>query len=149
MTGFKTAASTAPATPARRQRGLSYIEVVVATLLLVAALVPAYDALYTGFVGNVVHAAEAAGQQRLRAKMEEVLAKPFTALYATTYASGGNSPTAVVANLSDPVGPDRRVVNLYRVDGAVASTADTGLLRIVVSYESGGPTLETLKGRWW
>lgn len=149
MTGHPTAAHPLRAAPARRQRGLTYVEVVVATLLLVAALVPAYDALYAGFVGNAVHAAEAAGQQRLRGKMEEVLAKPFTALYATTYASGGNSPTAIVANLSDPVGPDRRVVNLYRVDGAAASAADTGLLRIVVSYEAGGPTLETLKGRWW
>ena len=139
----------ARAAPARRQRGLSYIEVVVATVLLVVMLVPAFDALQSGFLGASVHASETAGQHRLRGKMEEVLAKPFTSLYAITYAIDGNSATAVVAALSDASGPDRRVVTLYRVDGATLSAADTGLLRIVVAYEAGGPTLETLKGRWW
>lgn len=131
-------------------RGISYVEVVVATAVLTVALVPALDALRAGMAGTTVHATEAATRQRLSAKMEEILARPFNSLYRLTYATGGNQPTEVQAELSDaPGSPGRRIVNLYRVDGATASSADTGLLRIRVSFEDGGAPLETLKGRWW
>lgn len=135
---------------ARRSRGISYVEVVVATAVLAVALVPALDALQSGIGGSVVHASQMQVQQRLRDKMEEVLVRPFGSLYAMTYAAGGNLPAAVQAELSDPAGAtDRRIVNLYRVDGAAPSTADSGLLRIRVAYENGDGVLETLKGRWW
>ena len=138
-----------PRTPRRAQWGFSYIEVVVATGLVIVTLVPALDALRSGILGSAVHATEAGSQARLRAKMEEVLARPFTSLYALTYATGGNSPTSIEATLSDPAGPERRIVTLYRADGAIATAADTGLLRIRVAFEAGGTPLETLTGRWW
>jgi hypothetical protein len=139
-----------PQTARRRARGISYVEVVVATAVLTIALVPALDAMRTGIAGTEVHATEIASRQRLSDKMEEILARPFNSLYRLTYATGGNQPTTVQAELSDAPGSSgRRIVNLYRVDGATASSADTGLLRIRVSYEDGGAPLETLKGRWW
>lgn len=138
------------ASAARYARGISYVEVVVATAVLAIGLVPALDALQAGIVGGAVHASEIQTSQRLRDKMEEVLARPFGNLYALTYATGGNQPTAVQAELSDPTGSaGRRIVNLYRVDAASPSSADTGLLRIRVAYESGAGAIETLKGRWW
>lgn len=138
-------------TAARRRaaRGLSYVEVMVAVVLLVVALVPATNALRVAVAGTAVHQSRSADHHRLRAKLEEVAAKPFTQLYALTYAAGGNSASAVKTGLSDAAGADRRVVYLYRTDGSALSTADTGLLRIAVAYENGTTTLETLKGRWW
>lgn len=133
----------------RRNGGFSYIEVLVAVGLLTVALVPAMNALQSGITGSTQHATNAADQHRLRAKLEEVLAKPFSSLYALTYASGGNSAATAHAALSDPVGPQRRLVYLYRSTGSALSSADTGLLHIAVAHENGGATLETLRGRWW
>jgi hypothetical protein len=81
--------------------------------------------------------------------MEEVLARPFDALNAETYLSGGNTTSSVSAALSDAAGAERRIVILYRTDGSAVSSADTGLLRIRVAYEAGGIALETLKAKWW
>src|SRR5450830_1525298 len=92
------------------QWGFSYAEVLLSVVLLAVLLVPALQALQSGIAGGLSPAA-AARQALLRAKMEEVLAKPFYDLYAQTYAVGGNTATSVSAALSDAVGtPDRRVV---------------------------------------
>lgn len=142
--------------PSRRRRlqsGLSYVEVLVAIALVVVALVPAMNALQGGVTGSAVHQAEFQKAQRLQAKMEEVLAKPFGYLYAQTYPP---TPPAElnknnVANtlLSDTAGAERRTVVIYRYDGSAPTQGDSGLLRIKVSFDAGGPSLETLKGRWW
>ncbi len=131
------------------QRGFSYVEVMVATVILAVALLPALNALTAAIAGTTVHRDQLLVQQQLNQKMEEVLAKPFGMLYAMTYGPAGNAPSTVRAELSDPAGAGRRIVNLYRVDGATASNVDTGLLRIRVAFEDGGDALETLKGRWW
>lgn len=138
---------------ARLQRGLSYIEVLVATVLVVVALVPAMDALRGGVTGSQVHQTETEKAQRLQSKMEEVLAKPFGSLYAQTYpptpSAELNQSTVTNTVLSDPAGAaGRRLVVLYRYDGTARTDADSGLLRIKVAFEGGGASLETLKGRW-
>jgi type II secretory pathway component PulJ len=135
-------------------RGFSYVEVLVAVVLMVALLVPAMQSLQSGLAGTQ-SAALLARELNLRAKMESVLAMPFGKLYAETYAAGGNSGS-ISDSFSDPVGtPDRRNVVLYRYDpsnGAVnPSSSDTGLLLIAVYYEADGPAngITTLLGRWW
>lgn len=139
----------APVASARRlQGGLSYVEVVVATILVVVALVPAMNALQGATIGSGVHQSEAVKQQQLQSKMEEVLARPFGELYAQTYLAGGNT-VAPNAALSDGAVVGRRVVVLYRFSGSALTSADSGLLRIQVGFDAGGPTLDTLKGRWW
>jgi prepilin-type N-terminal cleavage/methylation domain-containing protein len=137
-----------------RHRGFSYVEVLVAMVLMVVLLVPAMQALQSGLAGTQ-SAALLARELNLRAKMETVLAKPFGQLYAETYAAGGNT-SSISASLSDAVGtPNRRNVVLYRYDasnGAVnPSGADTGLLLIAVYYEADGAAngMTTLLGRWW
>ena len=136
-----------------RQRGFSYVEVLLSMVLLVVLLVPAMEALQAG-VANNQGGAVLARELKLREKMETVLAKPFATLYAETYAPGGNTTTSVSASLSDAVGAaDRRNVVLYRYDAASAalSGADTGVVYIKVYYESDGSAnpLSTLLGRWW
>jgi hypothetical protein len=130
-------------------RGVAYVEVIVALALVVTALVPALEALQSGVRGNTMLAGIAARDALLRTKMEEVLARPFDALNAETYLSGGNTTSSVSAALSDAAGAERRIVILYRTDGSAVSSADTGLLRIRVAYEAGGIALETLKAKWW
>lgn len=129
--------------------GLAYIEVLVALVLVVMALVPALEALRSGVRGSQILGTIATRDALLRAKMEEVMAKPFDTLYAETYLSGGNTTTSVSTALSDATGAERRIVILYRTDATAPSSSDTGLVRVRVAYEAGGTALETLKSKWF
>ncbi len=135
------------------QGGFSYLEVLLSALLVTALLVPALQALQSGITGSG-NASTPSRQLSLRAKMEEVLARPFAKLYAETYAAGGNTTGSISAAYSDAVGqPDRRVVVLYRYDASTNALSgnDTGLLFVSVRYEADGAAgaLSTLTGRWW
>lgn len=120
----------------------------VALVLIAMALVPALNALQVDTRGSQALVNIAARDALLRAKMEEVLAKPFDTVNAETFLSGGNTTTSVSAALSDAAGPDRRIVILYRTDGSAVSSSDTGLVRVRVAWEAGGTALETLKSKW-
>jgi type II secretory pathway pseudopilin PulG len=135
------------------ERGFSYLEVLLSVVLLGVLLVPALEALQSGISDGHGHSL-AARQLQLKARMEEIAAKPFAALYSQTYLPGGNTTTSVNASLSDAVGaPMRRNVVLYRYDPGAAglSAADTGVLFVAVYYAAEGPGsgLSTLIGRWW
>ncbi len=137
---------------ATRVHGFSYVEVLVSVVLLAVLMVPALQSLQGGIV-NAVTPAIAARPPLLRAKMEEVLSSPFPALYAATYAVGGNT-NGVNATFSDaPAATDRRIVVLYRYDASTKalSTSDTGLLYVSAYYSADGSAnaLVTLAGRWW
>ena len=130
--------------------GFAYVEVLVALVLVAVVLVPALEALQSGVIGSGVLVKVVDRDALLRAKMEEVLARPFDALNAETFLGGGNTSSSVSAALSDAMGTaNRRLVILYRTDGSALSAADTGLLRIRVVYEAGGTALETMKSKWW
>ena len=131
------------------QAGLAYVEVLVALGLVVMGLVPMLDALQSSLLGSQASAQIAARDLSLRGKLEDVMSRPFAVLNAETYLSGGNTTTSVSVALSDAAGADRRIVILYRTDGTTVSSADTGLLRIRVAYESGGTGLETMRSKWW
>ena len=120
----------------------------VALVLIAMALVPALNALQIDTRGAPTLVTIAARDALLRAKMEEVLAKPFDTVNAETFLSGGNTTTSVSTALSDAAGPDRRIVILYRTDGSAVSSSDTGLVRVRVAWEAGGTALESLKSKW-
>ncbi len=135
------------------QTGFSYVEVLLSAVLVTVLLVPALQALQTGITGSD-NSSAASRQLRLRAKMEEVLARPFAKLYAETYLAGGNTTSSVSAAFSDAVGQtERRVVVLYRYNASTNALSgdDTGLLFVSVHYEADGSAgaLSTLTGRWW
>lgn len=132
-----------------RIAGIAYVEVLVALMLVMVALVPALEALQSGIRGAQTLGGVAGRDASLRAKMEEVLAKPYDVLLAETNLSGGNTTTSVSVALSDAAGQERRIVILYRTDGSVVSSTDTGLLHVRVAYEVGGTALETMKAKWW
>ena len=129
--------------------GLAYIEVIVALVVVVIALVPALNAMQLGLRGSQWLGAIAVRDTSLRGKMEEVMARPFDTLNAETFLSGGNTTTSVSTALSDAAGAERRIVILYRTDGSAVSASDTGLVRVRVAYEAGGTALETLRSKWW
>jgi Tfp pilus assembly protein PilV len=128
-------------------RGFSYVEVLVATVILTLSLVPALDALQTGILGGGVDSSLTQVHVRLRSKMEAVLAKPFTALQSAEVAAASGPST-----YSDAVGtPGRRLVFLSRYDGDDADAdgdpttgTDAGLLKVRVELEATPHTLETL-----
>jgi Tfp pilus assembly protein PilE len=153
-----------------KQHGFTYTEVMLSAVLLAVLLVPALEALQTGIAGGATQSV-AARSPLLSAKMEEVLAKPFTELYAESYktacdstcnpagSSACNSATLLNCNLSDAANAanatDRRVVVLYRYDADPStrglSVGDTGLLyiRVYFAAEGSANALNTLAGRWW
>ncbi len=135
-------------------RGFSYAEVLLSVMLLAILLVPAMQALSTAISGSTNNVG--ARQLALRSKMEAVLSRPFSALYAETALVGGNTLTSVSPNFSDTAGAtDRRIVVLYRYDPATnaLSPTDTGVLFVSVYYEDetedSANALNTLAGRWW
>ena len=137
----------------RAARGFSYAEVLLSVVLLGVLLVPALEALQTATIGTPAVAA-APGRAALQAKLEQVLAAPFSKLYAETYVAGGNTTTSVSATFSDAFGtPARKVVVIYRYDALTRTLAltDTGLVFVSVYYEAEGTSgaLNTLVGRWW
>jgi type II secretory pathway component PulJ len=129
------------------QSGLSYIEVLIATILVAVSLVPAVEALRSGIFGAGLHQAAAVDHYELRAKMEEVLAQPYALLDAAALAAGSETmPTSY----SDSAGASRRrVVYMSRYDPSVPgyTTTDSGLLWVRVEFESRTGRLETLTAR--
>ena len=133
--------------------GFSYLEVLIATALIAISLVPALEALSMGGRGHTLQAAHAEDHYHLVAKMEEVLAEPFSHLDEEASASG--SP-AIATSCSDSLTlADGRVltrqVYLAHYDGDnadgnsnVFDGADEGLLWIRVEIAESGLGLERL-----
>jgi len=135
----------------RRESGFSYLEVLIATALIAVCLVPALEALSTA--GHDLQAVHAEDHYYLAAKLEEVLAQPFS--YLDEAASAAASP-AVPSSYSDSVTlADGRVltrqVYLSRYDGDNADGnnnafdgTDEGLLWVRVEIEVNGLGMERL-----
>ncbi len=133
----------------RRAAGFSYVEVLIATVLVAVALAPAIEALVVGIQGAGIHAALTEEHYHVVGRLEEVLAEPFDDLDAEALAVGDPAlPTAY----SDAGGtPRRRLVFLARYDADDADSdgdpftgGDYGLLWVEVEVENTGRTLATL-----
>lgn len=128
--------------------GFSYVEVLVATVLIALVLVPSIEALQSGVQSSAAHVDFAVNNYRLRDKLEETLARPFAELETMA----GNATAAVPPPYSDPLGTaDRRLVYLARYDGDNAdadddpfSGEDDGLLWLRVRIVGTHYDVETL-----
>jgi type II secretory pathway pseudopilin PulG len=133
-----------------RMAGFSYVEVLVATVLIALTLVPAIEALQPAMQGTGIHASETVRHFHLTAKLEEVLAEPFSTL--DDEAQVLSDPTAPSPNYSDAPGAnDRRRVYLARYDadnadgdGDVFSDTDEGLLWVRIELEGTSQAIECL-----
>lgn len=99
------------------QLGFTLIEVMVALTLLAVLLVPAIQALHTGFLGADVHADYSSNHYRLVSRIETVLSESYVDLEAA--AAGPTVP----GSYSDPGGAPARV--LVFIAAYDADNADT------------------------
>ena len=148
--------------PYHLQRGLTYVEVLVAAALIAIVLVPAVEALYTGIHASDVYASTSIEHYAAVAKLEELLAEPQSSLLAAA-ATAGDETTAT--SLSDAPGtPVRRLTYIARYDaddidgdGNVFTVPDanvdgdndpftgyTGLLWVRVAIEGSVTSVESL-----
>ena len=137
-----------------RMCGLSHVEVLIAVILIMIALVPALDALIPGIAGSSIHESIAEDHYRLTGKLEQVLAEPFDQLNSAANAAG--SPTTPTTAYSDDViYPDgrqiKRDVFIARYDGDNADAdddpftgTDDGLLWVRVAIVGTGMSIESL-----
>ena len=96
------------------QSGLTYIEVMIAAVLIVLALLPATDALYTGMRGSDVYESTSSQHFAALALMEDVLAEPFSTLTTAAGVAGNQSTPSSYSDLAGT--PDRRLVFVARYD---------------------------------
>ena len=139
--------------PARLSRsyGLSYVEVIIASLLVAVALVPALEALQTGIVAARAQENYATAHYRAQSLFEQVLSQPYAELEAEAKnVNDPNMPTVY----SDSTGDDRRLVYLSNYDGDNADGDDDGftgmdddLLWAKIEIQEVAITLETLISR--
>jgi len=145
-----------------RQSGLTYVEVLVAAVLLAIVLVPALQALHTGMLGAEVHSSTVDQHYAVLSRMEEVLAEPYSMLTAAAGAAGDEQTPTTYSDAAGPV--DRRLVYLALYDaddadgdGNVFTVPDpnldgdfdpytgyAGLLWVRVEVEGSVTWLETL-----
>ena len=134
-----------------RMVGLTYVEVLIATVLIAVSLVPAIEALTPATQGMSIHEAKILRHYQLTAMLEDVLAKPFSEL--DTEAVTINDPTVASTLYSDlPGTSDRRLVYLSRYDADNAdgngnpfdTGMDEGLLWVKVEIEATDQSIEGL-----
>jgi prepilin-type N-terminal cleavage/methylation domain-containing protein len=132
------------------QKGFSLVEVLLATVILLLALVPAIEALSSASHGAGVQQSEVQLHFQLREKMAQILAEAFQSLDQEAQSIASPSSASVV--YSDPPGIRyRRRVYLSRYDADNAdgdndpfTGIDAGLLWVRVDTEHTAYVLETL-----
>lgn len=135
-----------------RERGASYVEVLVGAAIISIALVPMLDALRAGAVVSEQQTQQVINHFALTARLEELLVEPYSSLSSAAAAAGS---TSVPSSYSDSAGtPSRRLVFLSLYDGDNADTdndpftgTDDSLLWIRVQFEDSVHAVEALKMR--
>jgi type II secretory pathway pseudopilin PulG len=137
----------------RKMTGFSYTEVLIATALIAVALVPALEALQPGIQGNGIHQNDTENHYLLQAKLEQVLAQPFTDLEAAAQAAGDSTtPTSYSDSVNTAQGRTvSRQVFLSSYDGDNADTdgdpftgTDDDLLWVRVGIQDTEQAIEAL-----
>ncbi len=100
-----------------RQTGLSYIEVLVATLLIAVSLVPMMEALGPGLQGSEIHRERAEVHFVLTGKLEQVLAESFEDLDAEATVAGDYNIATAYSDLAASV-PHEVFIWRWDVDNA-------------------------------
>lgn len=135
----------------RYEKGFSYVEVMVATVIVVVALIPAIDALTSGLQATEAHVALTEERFHVASRLEEILALPLGAL--DTEALTIADPLVATAYSDAPGSVRRRLVYLSRYDGDDADSdgnrftgGDEGLVWVRVELENTTTSIETLTG---
>lgn len=98
------------------QQGISYIEVMVASVLIAISLVPALEALQVGINGADIHKNYAVDHYQLVSKFEDVLAKPFNELLDSAAVAVSNTTPTIYSEAAGIA--NRRIVYISYYDAA-------------------------------
>jgi type II secretory pathway pseudopilin PulG len=134
-----------------RANGFSYVEVLIAMLIIVIALVPAINSLRGALKSSEAHTERATAHFHLSSRIHEILALPLTALDVEALVV---DDATVPTSYSDGAGSTRRrLVYLARYDGDNAdgdgdrfTGGDEGLLWVKVQLEGELLALESITG---
>ncbi len=128
--------------------GFSYVEILVAMVLIAVCLVPALDALQPALFGMREQEVYTIDRLALSSKMEEVLSEPFASLDAAAVSSGSYSvPTGYSQGETTTDGRSITLqVYLAQHDGDGDGTPDPDLLKVKVEIDGTSQRLETLVG---
>ena len=136
-----------------RMAGFSYVEVLIAVVLIVVALVPALDALIPGVAGSGIHETLAEDHYQLTGRLEQVMVEPYGQLNSAAVAAGSpTTPTSYSDVFTYANGRQiTRNVFLSRYDGDNADAdddpftgTDDGLLWVRVSIAGTDRSIESL-----
>lgn len=108
----------------RQIKGFLYIEVLVASLLIALAMIPAMNALQTGVASINIHQSLVTQQYNRLSKMEQLQSEPFNNLLTEAAEAGSKS---TISSYSDAPGSvNRRLVylSLYDADADPFSLTD-------------------------
>ncbi len=147
--------------PLIRAQGFSFIEVLVAIVLMAITIIPAMEAIQTGLKGNELHVSVTSQYYALQSRMENMLAEDYDDLLTGAQTAGSNS---VATSFSDASGSTDRIIvylALYDADAdpfVIADpntdgdsdvyTGDTSdMMWINVVLENSAYAFETLKLR--
>lgn len=133
--------------------GFSYVEVLIAVVLIVIALVPAMDALIPGIAGGGIHESIAEDHYHLTGRLEQVLVEPFGQLNSAAVAAGSPATPSIYSDVFTY--PDGRQISRnvfiarYDADNADADNdpftgTDDGLLWVRVTIAGTGASIESL-----
>jgi prepilin-type N-terminal cleavage/methylation domain-containing protein len=141
-----------------RQRGFSFVEIMVAVLLLALCAAPLANALKTGLDASTIGAAKALELRCMKNQMETVLAEPYQNLWNA--ARGKDTPSAYsrAADAACPgIARNVYIAKYEHENGkspvflnestAGAQRLETALLYITVSSPDTGYTFTTLVAR--
>ncbi len=136
----------------KHSAGFSYVEVLIASVIVVVAIIPGVDALRSGLQSTQAHVVLAQDHFHIASRLEDILAFPFSALDAEALAVGN---PAVPITFSDAPGTARRrLIYLARYDGDNADSdgdrftgGDDGLLWIRIEVENSSSAIESLTSR--
>lgn len=132
-----------------KQRGVSNVEVLIATTLIAVSLVPLVSSLSSALLTSDANNTRTPLTYHLTAKLDEVLAEPYAALDAAAATAGSESTPTAYSDLAGT--SDRRLVFVSRYDGddgdgdgnAFTGT-DPGLLWVRVELEDASLAVQTM-----
>ncbi len=132
----------------KQQRAISYLEVLIATVIIAISLVPALDAMKPGIDGSNLHQDRTRITFILKGKLERVLAEPFTRLQAAATAAGSETTETSYSDAGAIV-PHAVYIWPYDADNAdgdddVFTGGEDDLLWIRVVATGDNQALETL-----
>ena len=131
-----------------RQSGVSYVEVLIAVLLITIALVPMMEALQPGLQGSQLIRQQSERHFALKGKLESVLAEAFTDLDAAATAAGAATIATSYSDLGASV-PHQLFIWRYDIDdadndGDVFTGGESDLLWLRIASVDGSYSIQTL-----